>query len=77
MHRTTITPNWECTTLNAERYVKMMKERVFDALCRKFPDASLIRVQQDGASCHTGKKKNGEQTTTRKLNAIRPVLTAD
>ena len=41
------------------------------ALTLKFPNATGIRLQQDGASCHTdGKKKNGHEAITARLNAI-------
>ena len=45
----------EDVTINAERYFKMMTEKVFDALVKKYPDAKRIEVQQDGwCSCsHT------------------------
>ena len=62
--------------MNADKYYEMMTERIFPALTARFPDARLIRVQQDGATCHTGKKKNGEQAMTAKLNEeyVTPII---
>ena len=57
-------------TLNADRYVAMLRDKIFPALERKFPNATGIRLQQDGAACHTGKKKSGHEAITTKLNAI-------
>lgn len=54
--------------LNGERYVEMMTTKIFPTLCAKFPNATLIRVQQDGARCHTGKKKDGSERITQELN---------
>jgi hypothetical protein len=55
-------------TLNGDRYVAMMVDRIFPKLCEQFPDATSIRVQQDGARCHTGKKKDGSEHITARLN---------
>ena len=54
--------------MDAAHYVHMMTTLVFPKLCAKFPNATSIRVQQDGARCHTGKKKDGAERITAKLN---------
>ena len=51
--------------MNEAKYVEMMEELVFPALVAKFPDATLIRVQQDGATPHTSKKKSVEKSQQR------------
>ena len=46
---TPIEKDW---TLNGERYMNMMETLIFPKLCAKFPNATGIRVQQDGALPH-------------------------
>ena len=48
--------------------VSSQVNRIFPALCSKFHDATRIRVQQDGARCHTGEGKNGAERITAALN---------
>ena len=52
--------------MNGDHYVRMMTTLIFPRA--QFPNATLIRVQQDGARCHTGKKKDGSERITAELN---------
>lgn len=54
--------------MDAAHYKHMMTTLVFPKLCAQFPNATSIRVQQDGARCHTGKQKDGAERITAELN---------
>ena len=51
-------------SMNSEKYWEMMTQKVFPAIIKAFKNTGVreVRVQQDGAHCHTKKKKNGVHT---------------
>ena len=58
----------------SNRYCNMVTTLVFPAIVEKFNNNKHMRVrevtmQQDGARCHTCKKKDGLEAMTQKLNA--------
>ena len=59
-------------SMTAAQYEAMMTKKIFPAVVKAFKHTGVreVRVQQDGARCHTQKKKNGEEPMTVKLNAI-------
>ena len=55
----------------SNRYCNMVTTLVFPAIVKKFEHMRVreVTMQQDGARCHTQKKKDGEEAITPKLNA--------
>ena len=55
----------------SNRYYNMVTTRVFPAFVEKFKHMRVreVTMQQDGARCHTQKKKDGFEAMTQKLNA--------
>ena len=55
----------------SNRYYNMVTTLVFPAFVEKFKHMRVreVTMQQDGARCHTQKKKDGDEAMTKKLNA--------
>ena len=55
----------------SNRYYNMVTTLVFPAFVEKFKHMRVreVTMQQDGARCHTCKKKDGFEAMTQKLNA--------
>ena len=55
----------------SNRYYNMVTTLVFPAIVEKFKHMRVreVTMQQDGARCHTQKKKDGFEAMTQKLNA--------
>ena len=64
----------EDVTITAQRYYDKMVGEVFPALVLRYPNATRIEVQQDGAPVHTQKRKDGTEPMTDRLNAYGATL---
>ena len=59
-------------SMTAKQYEAMMVKKIFPKIVTAFKHTGVreVRVQQDGARCHTQKKADGTEPMTAKLNAI-------
>ena len=63
---------WKDVPMNAAKYEKLVTTVVFPAIVKAFKNTGVreVTLQQDGARCHTQKKKDGTEAMTKKLTAI-------
>ena len=61
-------------SMTAKQYKSMMTKNIFPAIVKAFKHTGVkeVRVQQDGARCHTQKKADGTEPMTAKAPSSTP-----